>query len=176
MTEEGCGIYDEHGIDLAFPARSTRLPREVEEALPGIREDAIQAAFGAIADRLEALGYPVTGDLTPAEAAELDRQFESYVRAMALNNERIADMQDKLTYAISVLEGGVESDALATVEAADALEALSIFVRDQGYARLDEMSQAERDEVGFSPSHAGRFGTVPFENAELLAAPGEEVN
>lgn len=68
------------------------MPRDVFDAVPEIAEAAMQAAFGKIAERLEELGYPVTGDVTPEETLQLEEAFARYVRMMSLNNPEIGGM------------------------------------------------------------------------------------
>jgi hypothetical protein len=67
------------------------LPKTV--VVEDVAEAACQAAFKTIADALEAAGYEVTGDFAPEEVIALDEQFQTYVRAMAINNPTIAAMQ-----------------------------------------------------------------------------------
>jgi hypothetical protein len=69
------------------------LPLNVSDQVVDIAEEAMQAAFKVIADRLEGLDYPVTGDIAPWEAVQLDCAFQGFVLMMALNNDRIAEMQ-----------------------------------------------------------------------------------
>jgi len=69
---------------------ATRLPAEVDAK--NIAEEAMQTAFRVIADRLEAEGYPVSGDFAPDEAVTIDNAFVSFVHAMALNNPVIAEL------------------------------------------------------------------------------------
>lgn len=61
------------------------LPPAVAEALPDIVHEAQQVTFALIGTRLKILGYPATGDVTPGEAEELDRVFETFVRMMCRN-------------------------------------------------------------------------------------------
>lgn len=63
------------------------LPEEIDTA--AIAEDAIQAAFKVIADRLELDGFPVTGDIGPYESNALLNAFRNYVHGLALNNVEI---------------------------------------------------------------------------------------
>ena len=70
------------------------LPLAVSDAVVDIAEDAMQAAFKVIADRLEDLGYPVSGDIAPWEAPQLDNAFQGFVLKMALNNDRIGRMNE----------------------------------------------------------------------------------
>jgi hypothetical protein len=70
------------------------LPLAVSDAVKDIAEEALQAAFKLIADRLESLGYPVSGDIAPWEAPQLDNAFQGFVLMMALNNDRIGEMQE----------------------------------------------------------------------------------
>jgi hypothetical protein len=72
------------------------LPLAVSDQVVDIAGEAIQAAFKVIADRLDEVGYPVTGDITPDETVELEHAFQGYVLAMALNNPTIARMQDSI--------------------------------------------------------------------------------
>lgn len=66
---------------------------------------------------------------------------------------------------------------LAEVEAENALEALSIFGEQKGYARLDRMDEDELEALGYHSMHGGRFADVSFENYFILASPaGEELN
>lgn len=69
------------------------LPLAVSDAVADIAEEAMQAAFKVIADRMDALGYEVSGDVMPDEAWNLDFLFQGFVLGMALNNEKIAAMQ-----------------------------------------------------------------------------------
>jgi hypothetical protein len=71
---------------------ATTLPDDVADE--DIAEEACQAAFKVICDRLEEEGYPVTGDLMPPEAAQIERAFLGFVRAMALNNPTIATLNE----------------------------------------------------------------------------------
>lgn len=68
------------------------LPLEVSDQVEDIAEAALQAAFKVIADRLELIGYPVTGDVMPDEAFRLDFLFQGFVLGMALNNQKIGEM------------------------------------------------------------------------------------
>ena len=70
------------------------LPLEVSDAVEEIAEQATHAAFAKIAECMAGLGYEVTGDVMPGEDAELEHAFQGYVLAMALNNDRIAAMQN----------------------------------------------------------------------------------
>ena len=54
-----------------------------------IAEESCQAAFGVIAEMLDAAGYPVTGDFSPSEAATLREVFVGFVHAMAVNNAEL---------------------------------------------------------------------------------------
>ncbi len=70
-------------------------------ALPGsidagaIAEEAMQAAFGKIAEKLAEAGYPVTGDIAPDEAFRLDALFLGFVYSLAQNNQAIAYMNEE---------------------------------------------------------------------------------
>lgn len=72
------------------------MPAAVAERMPAIVEWAQMAAFGAIADWLEILGYPVSGDIAPETAIALDGVFETLVRGMAMNNDAIANMNEEM--------------------------------------------------------------------------------
>lgn len=72
---------------------ATFLPDAID--VDDIAENALQAAFKTIADGLASAGYPVTGDVSPGEAIELDRLFQGFVRMMALNNDDIAALTDR---------------------------------------------------------------------------------
>ena len=72
---------------------ATVMPLAVD--VEDIAEEALQAAFKTIADRMSKAGYPVSGDFAPDEVAELDHAFKGYVLTMALNNQRIYEMQDE---------------------------------------------------------------------------------
>jgi hypothetical protein len=71
--------------------QATVIPDDVD--VDAIAEDALQAGFKVICDRLAAAGYPVTGDVTPGEAVTLDQTFDTFVRMIALNNDAIGAMQ-----------------------------------------------------------------------------------
>jgi hypothetical protein len=60
-----------------------------------IAEDAEAAAFAVIHSRLKAAGYPATGDVAPGEPDQIRGAFEMFVRAMAANNETIADINEE---------------------------------------------------------------------------------
>lgn len=68
------------------------LPLAVSDAVTDIAEEAMQAAFKVIADRMAALGYEVSGDVMPDEAWNLDFLFQGFVLGMALNNPTIGGM------------------------------------------------------------------------------------
>jgi hypothetical protein len=70
------------------------LPLAVSDQVCDIAEEALQAAFRVIAERLEVLGYPVSGDFSPDEVMLLDHTFQGFVLSMSLNNARIAEMQN----------------------------------------------------------------------------------
>lgn len=70
------------------------LPLAVSDQVKAIAGEAIHAAFAEIGSQLEALGYPVTGDVSPGEVAQLEDAFIGYVLAMCLNNPTIAAMQE----------------------------------------------------------------------------------
>lgn len=70
------------------------VPLVVSDAVVDIAEAAQQAAFGVIAERLAALGYPVSGDVMPDEAWNLDFLFQGFVLGMCLNNPEIAKLND----------------------------------------------------------------------------------
>lgn len=72
----------------------TVLPLAVSDQVARIAEEAQDAAFRAIAENLEALGYPVTGDVAPDESLRLDFAFQGYVLNMAMNNPVLAAMQE----------------------------------------------------------------------------------
>lgn len=71
------------------------LPPEIGDALPDIVEDALQAGFAKIAERLEGLGFPVTGDFAPDEVFTIERAFDIFVRSMSLNNPDVARLNDE---------------------------------------------------------------------------------
>lgn len=70
--------------------QATNLPADID--VDAIAEAACQAAFKTIADAFALEGYPVTGDFFPSEVAAMDATFRMYVRAMAMNNDRISEM------------------------------------------------------------------------------------
>lgn len=76
--------------------RAAELPPAVTEHMPAIVEWAQQAAFGAIADWLNILGFPVSGDIAPETAIAMDDLFEKLVRGMAMNNDDIAAMNEEV--------------------------------------------------------------------------------
>lgn len=71
---------------------ASALPVEVDPNAIG--EDALQAAFALIAQRLADEGYPVTGDFAPEETQRLKDLFVSFVQRMALNNPAIAALNE----------------------------------------------------------------------------------
>lgn len=73
---------------------ATVTPLAVADEVESIAEEAMQAAFKVIADRMELVGFPVTGDIAPDEAFKLDQLFQGFVLGMALNNPKIAAMQE----------------------------------------------------------------------------------
>lgn len=73
--------------------RAEKLPEGID--VTAIAEDSLQAAFKVIADSLEAAGYPVTGDIAPSEAFELEYAFKGYVHQLALNNNAIATLNER---------------------------------------------------------------------------------
>lgn len=81
---------------MGLPYQAENLPDEVEIQLPQIVEDSIQSAFKTIADNLEALGYPVSGDFAPDEVVKIEAIFESFVRSMALNNTAISTLNSSV--------------------------------------------------------------------------------
>lgn len=79
--------------DLHLDAAET-LPADVAAQLSELAFAASEAAFGTIAERLAALGYPVTGDFGPSEVASIEEAFALCVRGMAMNNPEVARMND----------------------------------------------------------------------------------
>jgi hypothetical protein len=84
----------EQGMEISL-LQATALPEDVAVNVNDIAEEALQSAFGVIANRLDDLGFPVTGDISPGEAVQLDSLFSSFVRTMALNNVAIAALNDE---------------------------------------------------------------------------------
>lgn len=66
------------------------MPAEVD--VKRIAEDATQAAFAVIAEGFADAGYPVTGDIAPHEAAQIQDAFRLFVCTMAINNPSIAEL------------------------------------------------------------------------------------
>ena len=79
-------------VDLRLDA-ADNLPMTVHARMSELVENSMQAAFKQIADDMEALGYPVTGDIAPWELPQLEEAFQLFVRTMALNNVNISEMQ-----------------------------------------------------------------------------------
>lgn len=68
------------------------LPAEID--VPSIADEACNAAFKLIADRIdEAIGDRTSGDFMPGEVVWLEDIFATFVRAMALNNPTVSAMQ-----------------------------------------------------------------------------------
>ncbi len=70
------------------------LPPTIHNALPGIREEALDACMKVVADRFAELDYPVSGDFTPGEVVSMEAAVEAFARSMALNNEAIAKLNN----------------------------------------------------------------------------------
>ncbi len=70
------------------------LPLAVSDRVAEIATEAAHACFAEIANQLDALGYPVTGDFAPDEVARMDHIFQGFVLAMALNNPKIGAMNN----------------------------------------------------------------------------------
>lgn len=79
-------------VDQLAYYRTVSLPVEIHES--DIVEEVTQVTFRAIADRLNALGFPVTGDFGPGEVDAIENAVESFIAAMALNNGDIGKMND----------------------------------------------------------------------------------
>jgi hypothetical protein len=72
---------------------TARLPVEIHDS--EIVEEVSQVTFAAIAERLAALGFPVTGDFAPDEVIAIDRVIEAFIGAMALNNPEIQRLNEE---------------------------------------------------------------------------------
>lgn len=68
------------------------MPADID--VKAIAEEAIQACFAKVAEGLAAAGYEVSGDFMPHEVDRMDRMFQGFVRAMALNNGEISDLNE----------------------------------------------------------------------------------
>ena len=75
--------------------KATQIPTDLADNLDFIVEEASQAAFHEIAVGLEELGYPASGDFTPGETFAIEAAFKTFVLSMALNNPKIAAMQEE---------------------------------------------------------------------------------
>lgn len=62
------------------------LPPEIEADLDAIVEELVQGSFLLIANKLEELGYPASGDMMPGEVEFIESTFEAFFRAMAMNS------------------------------------------------------------------------------------------
>jgi hypothetical protein len=99
------------------PESNFKLPESVD--VDAIAEDAMQAGFKVICDRLSEAtdGAHTWGDVDPLESRRIDLEFRGWVRMMAENNEAIQRLNaPRRTLTISFDVTGLkpeEIDALA---------------------------------------------------------------